>query len=141
MDGRAELKNKTLLPGPNHFHEDHHNLNIISSSFSVYLHWPLCIIWGISYMPLAGPLTLLPGSPFLLASSMPVSRGSYPQLLFFFSHTTFTWMSTSEASPSRCAGLGSSLCLSCIDLQLTEFTWIHPLIYSFTWILIAYLLV
>lgn len=132
MDGRAELKNKTLLPGPNHFHEDHHNLNIISSSFSVHLHWPLCNIWGSPTCLLLVPSLSFQVLLFLLASSMPISRGSYPQLLFFFSHTTFTWMSTSEASPSKCAGLGSSLCLSCIDLQLTEFTWIHPLIYSFT---------
>lgn len=132
MDGRAELKNKTLLPGPNHFHEDHHNLNIISSSSSVHLHWPLCNIWGSPTCLLLGPSLSFQVLLFCWPLQCRYLEDPTHSCFFFFSHTTFTWMSTSEASPSRCAGLGSSLCLSCIDLQLTEFTWIHPLIYSFT---------
>lgn len=137
MDGRAELKNKTLLPGPNHFHKDHHNLNITSSFFTVFTFTGLSATFGV----LLHASCWAPHSPSRFSFFAGLFDAGLSRILptvafFFFSHTTFTWMSTSEAFPSRCAGLGFSLCLSCIDLQLTEFTWIHPLIYSFTWLFI-----
>lgn len=124
MDGRAELKDRTPLPCPNHFHKDHQNLRITNGPFQFLPSLPFCSIWGSP--PCLSCLARSLFSAGLINVSLP---RILPQLPFLLGV-----MFTSEASPNRCGSLGFSLCLSFINCQLTVFTWIF--IHSFTHLLI-----
>lgn len=45
MDGRVELKDKTLLPCLNHLHKDHQTLQITNGLFQFLPSLPFCSIW------------------------------------------------------------------------------------------------